>query len=51
VLAGFLFEVQPTDPVSVLAASGALLVAGALAALVPAWRASATDPAVSLRAE
>jgi predicted permease len=51
VLAGFLFEVEPTDPVSVLAASGALLVAGALAALVPAWRASATDPAVSLRAE
>lgn len=51
VLAGFLFEVEPTDPVSLLSASAALLVAGALAAFVPAWRASATDPAHALRAE
>ncbi|MCH7531549.1 MAG: hypothetical protein IIB36_07235 [Gemmatimonadetes bacterium] len=44
-------EVQPTDPVSVLVAAGALLTAGMLAALVPAVRASSTDPAVALRAE
>lgn len=50
-LAGFLFEVEPTDPRSLLAAAGALLLAGALAALVPAVRASGTDPAVALRAE
>jgi ABC-type lipoprotein release transport system permease subunit len=51
VLARFLFEVEPTDPVSLLAACGALLLAGAGAALLPALRASATDPAVALRAE
>ena len=51
VLAGFLFEVEPTDPVSLLSAAGALLVAGVVAALIPAWRASATDPALALRAE
>ena len=51
VLAGFLFEVEPTDPVSLLMASGALLAAGVCAAFIPAWRASATDPAVALRAE
>jgi len=50
-LARFLFEVQPTDPVSLLAAAGALLVTGALAALLPAWRAGSTDPATALRAE
>ncbi len=51
VLARFLFEVKPTDPASLLVAAGALLVAGALAALIPAVRASTTDPAVALRAE
>jgi ABC-type antimicrobial peptide transport system permease subunit len=50
-LAGFLFGVRPTDPVSLLIASFALLGAGVVAALVPAWRASATDPARALRAE
>jgi ABC-type antimicrobial peptide transport system permease subunit len=50
-LSGFLFEIQPTDPMSLFAAGGALLIAGALAALVPAIRASSTDPAVALRAE
>ena len=50
-LSGFLFEVQPTDPMSVMVAAGALLTAGMLAALVPAVRASSTDPAAALRSE
>ena len=50
-LSGFLFEVQPTDPVSVLVTASALLTAGMLAALVPAMRASSADPAAALRAE
>ncbi len=50
-LSGFLFEVQPTDPVSVLVAASALLTAGMLAALVPAMRASSAEPAAALRAE
>ena len=51
VLASFLFDVAPTDPASFLTAAGILLGAGVLAALVPAARASRTDPAVALSAE
>ena len=51
VLASFLFDIAPTDPASFVAAAGILLGAGAVAALVPAARASRTDPAVALRAE
>jgi ABC-type antimicrobial peptide transport system permease subunit len=51
VLASFLFDVAPTDPASFVAAASILLGAGAVAALVPAARASRTDPAVALRAE
>ena len=50
-LADFLFEVEPTDPTSLLVAASSLLLAGVVAALVPAWRASTTDPAVALKAE
>jgi putative ABC transport system permease protein len=50
-LAGFLFEIEPTDPTSLLVTAGTLLGAGVLAALVPALRASSTDPAAALRAE
>lgn len=50
-LAGFLFGVEPTDPLSLGAAAVALLVTGCGASFLPAWRASATDPAVSLRSE
>ncbi len=50
-LARFLFEVEPTDPASLLAAGGILMLAGVLAALIPAVRASMTAPAVALRAE
>jgi hypothetical protein len=50
-LAGFLFEVEPTDSTSLLVAAGSLLVVGVVAAAIPAVRAGATDPAVALRAE
>jgi predicted permease len=49
--ADLLFEVSPHDPAT-LAGVAAVLVAAALAAsLVPGWRASRIDPAVSLRAD
>lgn len=51
VLAGFLFGVEPTDPMSLGAAAVALLIAGAGASILPAWRAGVTDPAVSLRSD
>ena len=47
----FLYEIEPTDPVSFLLGTVALLSAGALAALVPAWRASRVDPSTVLRVE
>jgi putative ABC transport system permease protein len=50
-LARFLFDVAPTDPLSFVAAAGALVLAGVAASLVPALRASGTDPATALRAE
>jgi putative ABC transport system permease protein len=50
-LARFLYEVEPTDPVSLGAAAATLLSAGAVAALLPAWRASTTDPAEALRSD
>ena len=46
-----LFDIAPTDPASFVAAAGILLGAGIVAALVPAARASRTNPAVALRAE
>ncbi len=51
VLDRFLFEVDPADPASMAAAGGALLLAGALAAYLPARRASRVDPVEALRAE
>lgn len=50
-LSRFLYEVAPTDPVPLLAAAGVLACVGAGAAFLPAWRASATDPAKALRSE
>jgi predicted permease len=50
-LAGLLFGVRPADPLSLAASAGVLLAAGALAALLPARRASRTDPARTLRWE
>jgi predicted permease len=51
VLARYLYGVAPTDVTALAWAAGVLTGAGLLAALVPAWRASGTDPAVALRSE
>ena len=48
-LAGFLFEVGPTDPLAYLAVAALLVPIAALAAYLPARRASRVDPAVALR--
>jgi ABC-type antimicrobial peptide transport system permease subunit len=47
----FLYEVAPTDPLAIVAASLVLLVTAALASWLPAYRASRTDPLEVLRAE
>jgi hypothetical protein len=48
---GFLFETSPTDPVSLGAAATTMVLAGILAAVVPAWRAGTVSPVESLRSE
>jgi putative ABC transport system permease protein len=47
----FLYGVSPTDPVSLAAASIALLLVGLVANWLPARRAAAVDPVSALRAE
>jgi putative ABC transport system permease protein len=49
VVRGFLFETSPTDPLSLLAAASTVLMAGVVAAVVPAWRAGKVSPVDSLR--
>jgi putative ABC transport system permease protein len=50
-IASLLYGVAPTDPVTIVAVAGVLLVITAVAAFVPARRAANVDPAVTLRAE
>ena len=51
VLAGFLYEVEPTDPLTFAIVAVVLLLVCAAACLVPARRATGVDPAEVLRAE
>jgi putative ABC transport system permease protein len=48
-LSALLYGVSAVDPLALLTGSGALLLVGVLAALVPARRAGMTDPALTLR--
>ena len=51
VLAGLLFQVTPTDPLTYAGTALALLGVAEIAALVPALRATRTDPVEALRSE
>jgi predicted permease len=48
-VATLLYGVEPRDPVTLMTAAATLLTVGALAAWLPAWRASRIDPASVLR--
>ncbi|MGC4052979.1 MAG: ABC transporter permease [Paludibaculum sp.] len=48
-LSSLLFGVQPMDPASFSLAAALLLTAAGLATFIPAWRASGSDPLLSLR--
>lgn len=49
--ARFLYGVSPADPASIAVAAGALLIAGVVASIVPAWRAARVSPVEALRAD
>ena len=51
VLAGLLYEVRPTDPVTFLGVMTLLLVLGGGASWIPALRGTRVDPAVTMRGE
>ena len=50
-LVSLLYGVSPLDAPAWLAATVTLALAGFVAALLPAWRATRADPVVALRAE
>jgi ABC-type antimicrobial peptide transport system permease subunit len=50
-IAGLLFGVAATDPATYLAVGAIVIVLGALAATIPARRATAVDPVIALRDE
>jgi ABC-type antimicrobial peptide transport system permease subunit len=50
-LRALLYGLSPHDPIVYLTTLAAMLVTVALGSLAPAWRASRTDPMISLRAE
>jgi putative ABC transport system permease protein len=51
VLSTYLFETRPGDPLTLTTASAALILAGVLACVGPAWRATRVDPMLTLRAD
>lgn len=50
-LAAQLFEIEPTDPLTLAAVALTLAATGLAASLIPAWRAMRVDPMVALRNE
>jgi ABC-type antimicrobial peptide transport system permease subunit len=46
-----LFDVAPTDTMTIAAASATLIAVGVAATIIPARRAAAVDPIIALRTE
>ena len=50
-LQSFLFEVKPSDPLTIVAVAFGLIAVALLASYIPARRAAKVDPMVALRYE
>lgn len=50
-ISSLLYAVSSRDPLALVVSVGVLLVAGAVAGAIPAWRASRVDPVVALRSD
>lgn len=50
-IASLMYGVSPYDPFAMLVATGLLVIAAALACLMPAWRAGRSDPVSALRSD
>ncbi|MGQ0736458.1 MAG: hypothetical protein ACT4QD_22750 [Acidobacteriota bacterium] len=44
-------EISPSDPLTLAAVAGVLVLSGGAASVLPAWRAMRTDPLTALRSE
>jgi len=51
VVASMLYDTSPRDPIVFVAVAVMLAIVAVMASIVPAWRATRTDPAIVLRAE
>jgi ABC-type antimicrobial peptide transport system permease subunit len=51
ILATYLFDTRPTDPITFAAVAAMFLAAGLTACVVPARRATQVDPMLALRSE
>ncbi len=51
VLSSYLYQTAPRDPLILAAVAAVFLLAGVLACLIPARKATTVDPLIALRAE
>jgi ABC-type antimicrobial peptide transport system permease subunit len=49
VLRSLLFDVTPSDPITLAAVAGVIALVAAIACAIPAWRAARVDPLIVLR--
>jgi ABC-type antimicrobial peptide transport system permease subunit len=50
-VASMLYNTSPRDPIVLTAVAALLAMVAIAASIIPAWRATSTDPAIALRAE